>query len=419
MITAKETRYQNLERSRPNSVVTIEAHGPKPLNRRHEFEAKQEYQLNEVRFGQDLSSLLPAWKKCAARFTDHTIFCDPEWLQERIKNDNANIRTFLLSKDGEVNGAVAFEFQIKTLICRLGYYSVANLPLKVCRLLGYTPNMPEEESAYDLLFQQLQNHDFEAIYVECMRANSFCWQYLHRSPLIKKHFRIYSEHGVRPHPYIRMIGSFEDYMQRFPSKTRNNFSRRIRNLSRSGEVRLVRVTKEHEIDSFVEAAAEISRKTYQYRALGLGIRNPDRLRKWLKWAAQKGWLRSYLLKCGGVPCAFQVAYQYQRMFVGVEVGYDPGWTKFGVGLIQQLLAVEDLFEDNRPDVCDFGTYAEYKSVLANDAYLDERVWLSRRRPTPLLKLGTFLLVRRTSKTTASVLDRLNVKSTVKRWLRKQ
>lgn len=77
---------------------------------------------------------------------------------------------------------------------------------------------------------------------------------------------------MRPHPLIRMTGSFDDYLRNFSSKDRNNYSRRIRKLRQQGEVELIRITEEPQIDSFVEAAA-VSRKTYQYRVLGVGIRN--------------------------------------------------------------------------------------------------------------------------------------------------
>lgn len=412
-------RYENLQGKLPGSVMTGEISDSNSTKATDRLNANQACDVGKVRFGQGLSSILPAWKECEARFTDHTIFCDPEWLQERINEEDADIRAYLISNGSEISGAVAFELYIKQLICRLGYFDLGNIPLKVCRLLGNTPNMPEQESSYDVVVRQLLDLDFEAIYLESVKADSFSWRYLHNSALIKKHFRIFSEHGVRTHPYIRLKGSFDEYMRRFPSKTRNNFSRRIRHLRDSGKVELVRVTDESEIDAFVEAAAEISRKTYQFRALGLGIRHPDHLKKWLTWAARKRWVRSYLLKCGGVPCAFQVAYQHQRVFIGVEVGYDPAWSKYGVGIIQQLLAIEDLFKENNPDVCDFGTYAEYKDLFANDAYLDERMWLSRRRFTPLFKLSMFHFVRRASKKAASLLDKLNLKSKAKRWLRRQ
>ena len=253
----------------------------------------------------------------------------------------------------------------------------------------------------------------------CIRGDSFFWQYLHSSPLVKEYFRFYSAHGLWPHPYIRMTGSFDDYMQKFSSKERNNFSRRRRMLREQGAVELIRVTEEADVDSFVDAAAEVSRKSYQFRTLGHGIRNPDQFKDWVKWAARQGWLRSYLMKCGGVPCAFQVAYQYERRFLGMEVGYDSAWRQLGVGITQQLLALEDLFKDNKPGICDFGTYAEYKDTFGNEAYSDALVWLFRRRTYPLFALHSYRLSMATAKGAGNVLRRVNLKSKVKRLLQRK
>lgn len=368
---------------------------------------------------QDLSAVIPRWKECNAQFADRSIASDPEWLQERFRREKANIRVYLLERDAKIVGAIPLEFYRHRLDCHLGDLSMARIPLNMFRILGYTPNMPAEQSAYDLFFERLLAFEFDAIYMTCIKADSFFWQYLHRSALIRRHFLFYSERGLRPHPYIRIEGSFEDYIQKFSSKTRNNFSRQVRKLRETGDVELVRITEERQVDSFTGAAAEISRKTYQFRVLRIGVRDPEGLKEWLKWAARQGWLRSYLLKCAGIPCAFQIAYQYNRTFLGVEIGHDPAWSKLGVGIIQQLLAVEDLFKQSRPDICDFGAYAHYKQFLANDAYSDALVWLFRRRPYPLLALGTYRLFDAISKTAGAVLDQVNLKSKVRQWLRKQ
>ncbi len=378
----------------------------------------QSYQIREVQLNHDLSAILPEWRACNERSADHLIVCDPEWLQERVRQENANLRTYVLEADTRMVGSVAFELYTTRRYGRLGSLKVVKFPLKMCRMLGYTPNLPADPSACDLVFRQLLDLEFDAVYMTCIRSDSFFWQYLQSSSLIKQHFRFYSEHGPRPHPYIRLTGSYDDYLRTLSSKERNNFSRRVRKLRERGEVELLRITEEAQIDSFVDAATEISRKTYQFRVFGIGVRNPDQLKPWLKWAARSGWLRSYLLKCAGIPCAFQVAYQYGGRFLGVEVGYDPSWSELGVGIVQQFLALEDVFKKDTPEICDFGAYADYKQVFANASYPNVMVWLFRRQLTPLLKLSSIRFFSVASGTGAKALHRLNMKAKVQRWLRK-
>jgi glucosyl-dolichyl phosphate glucuronosyltransferase len=383
------------------------------------FDVSPAYEIREVRMDQDLSAIISGWKECNARFADHTIVCDPKWLQQRYKLEEANILVHLLERNETIAGAVPLELYRHRLACQLGDLTVARIPLKMFRLLGYTPNLPPEESAHDLLFKRLLAFEFDAIYMTCIKVDSFFWHYLHDSPLIKKHSCFHSVRGIWPHPFIRMTGSFDDYMWKFSSKSRHNLSWQIRKLREKGKVELVRITEEQEVNRFVEAAVNVSRKTYQFRILrmGIGSHNPDQLTEWLKWAARRGWLRSYLLKCGGVPCAFQVAYKYNCRFLGIEVGYDLDWRKLRVGIIQHLLAVEDLFKENAPETCDFGSCADYKQFLANDAHQDALVWLFRRGPCPPSALSAYRLFDATSKTASTVPDRLNLKSNITHLLR--
>ena len=120
-------------------------------------------------------------------------------------------------------GAVAFEFSNRRLARRFASFRVSNLPIRRARLLGDTPNLPAQEAAHDLLFQRLPSLKFDTIYMTCIRTDSFFWHYIHSSPLIRSHFCLYSEAGLRPHPYLRMTGSFDHYMRRLSSKDRNNY----------------------------------------------------------------------------------------------------------------------------------------------------------------------------------------------------
>ena len=64
----------------------------------------------------------------------------------------------------------------------------------------------------------------------------------------------------------------------------------------------MRVTKISQIDEFLEAAHEISQKTWQFVRYrwGIGARDLDVVRSEMHFLAQRGWLRGYLLNA--VPC---------------------------------------------------------------------------------------------------------------------
>lgn len=378
------------------------------------------YQIEQMALDQDLGSVLSAWKKLNEQFPeDNSIVTDPEWLQARAKIEKADIGLYLLSVDDEIAGVVPLEFNPHRVNLRLGDFIIAKVPIARCRMLAQVPSLPPETVAHDLLFEHLLKARFDGMYVTGVRADSFFWNYLHNSTLIQRNFVFYSQHGLRPHPIIRINGSFQEYLKGLSRSTRENFTRKLRKLRETGTVELVKITDATGVDPFLSAATEISRKTYQFRMLGMGIRDPEQLRQWLKWAAERGWLRSYLLTCGGKPVAFQIAYQCGENFLGQEIGYDPDWSKLSVGIIQQLLALEEIFKENPPRICEFGGYADYKQMLANDSFSRANVWLFRRKAYPTIVFNAYRLFCSASALSGDLLHSLDLKAKVKGFLRRK
>lgn len=377
------------------------------------------YCVRQMRLDEDLSAVTSAWRQCNAAFQNDTIYCDPEWLRELYKGDGTEVRLLLFEKDDKVVGAVPFAFMNTTLKCQLGDVTAATFSVRRLHLFGYSPSIPAERAAHDALFGQFQDlaSNYDVIFMESLRADSFFWRYLHSSPLVRKSFRLCCPHGPLPRPIVRMREYYSDYLCKFSSKTRKNRLREVKKLRERGKVELVRVTEAPQVDSFVDTVAEISRKTYQFNVLGTGIREAHTWKERLRFAAQNGWLRSYLLKCGATPCSFLIGYQFRRTYVHYNIGFDPAWSDFSVGTVLQLLALEDLFDHNKPEIYDFGAYAGYKSYFSNDSYAEAMVFLFPRRAYPLMVESVYRACTVTSNLAGILLERLNLKSRIKRLIR--
>lgn len=377
------------------------------------------YSIRKVSLDQDLNGLLDSWRRCNSGFHDHTIHCDPDWLQAHYHRQLQDVHAYLCERDGIMVGAVPFLSAKQPLLCQLGDFPVAKLPLRVLRLQGYTPNIPAEESAYDALFRSILSTRFDAIFMNYVKADSFLWNYLHTSPLMRKSFRLFSQRGPEPHLLARLDGSFETYMQKFSAKARKNRLREIRKLRDRGDVQLIRVTGESEVDSYLAAATDISRKTWQFKRLGWGVAawDGDAQRDQMKFLARRGWLRSYLLKCDGEACSYILGWQYASRFYHAVIGFDPEWNDYSVGTVLQLLVLEDLYKENTPELYDFGTFAEYKAHLSTESYLEAVVWLFRRRPYPLFANGLQRAFSLASRKTGILLNKVGLRARVKRLLR--
>ena len=128
--------------------------------------------------------------------------------------------------------------------------------------------MPADASAYDTLFGQILKSNPDALYVRNVRTESFFWNYLHNSTLIRKGFQFYSRNVPLRHMLIRLDGTFESYMRKFSAKTRKNRYRELRLLRERGDVQLMRVTEASEIDALVESAYEVSKRLGNLIAAG-------------------------------------------------------------------------------------------------------------------------------------------------------
>ena len=281
--------------------------------------------------------------------------------------------------------------------------------------------MPDEEATYDKLISQILQTDFDAIYMQNVKTGSFLWDYLQNSALIRRRFRFYTKTGPLPHLSIRLEGTFESYMKRFSAKIRKNRLREIRTLRERGQVNLLRVTQPSEIDAFLETAYKISKRTWQFKRHGWGLaaRDPQVVTQELRLLAERGWLRSYVLKCDGVPCSFILGHQYGRSFYPEFASVDDAWRSYSVGTVTLLLVLENLFKENPPEFYDFGTpakFTEHKAYFATESYPEARVWLFRRRVYPILASNIYRACNALSMSTGRLLQRFGLKSKLKQML---
>jgi Acetyltransferase (GNAT) domain len=368
--------------------------------------------------GPDPSGAIPFGEADSASIATGNSF-DPgnDWFQDCLGQTLEKVDLRIPEANGHNTTPVRFKIATQRLFCQLGEWVPARFPLRIARFSG---EVPDEESAYNSIFSAVLNRDFDAICLGPVRTETLLWRYLQTSLLIRKSFRSHSQHGPQPHWLIRLDGSFTDYMKRFSAKTRKNRLREIKILRGLGELKLVRVTAASEIDAFLEAAYRISRQTRQFRQFGWSIaaRDPRLLKNALLRGARNGWLRSYLLTCGNVPCSFILGQQSCARFHPVAAGVDPAWRDYGVGTVLLLLVLEDLFKQNSPDFYDLGATAAHKEYLATDSYLEEDIWLFRRRPYPALASSICTVCNLSSRFGGDVLQRLRLKEKVTQLMRR-
>ncbi len=225
------------------------------------------------------------------------------------------------------------------------------------------------------------------------------------------------------HQLARLPQTFRDYETQLGSHSRHNLRHRRKKLAQhvSGDLRAVRFSDAEDVDRFVIDAQKISRTTYQWRLLGLGLRDAEGLKSTLGFAARHRWLRSYILYCGSAPAAFMLGYVYRRVYHYMDVGFDPAWAKWGVGSILQMEVMKDLIEDpNRPELFDFATGdGDHKARFGNSSRREANLLLLKNCPRNVLSAAGYALTTTTDKYAGRWLQQLGIKARVKHWLRQK
>src|SRR5262249_30998621 len=154
------------------------------------------------------------------------------------------------------------------------------------------------------------------------------WNYLQGAGKTSREYLAYLPQGVRPWHCLDFQGDFASYLKTISSTARYKIRKHERDLrKRGGTLDCVRVASEDQVDGFLDPAAQVGQGSWQQRVLGTRVAATLKQQERLRFLAQRGILRSYLLRCGAQPCAFVIGYQFQGVYHHAEIGYDQALAK--------------------------------------------------------------------------------------------
>ncbi|WP_246034516.1 GNAT family N-acetyltransferase [Qipengyuania marisflavi] len=155
--------------------------------------------------------------------------------------------------------------------------------------------------------------------------------------------------------YIDMTGSFDSYLARFSGKTRSTLRRKRRKFEQAGEgeLALTAYRTPAEIETFLDLAVPLSRRTYQARLLDAGLPEGPSARAEACELAAGDRLRAYLLFLHGEPVAYLYLPVDGATLVYAYLGYDPQHASLSPGTVLQMAALEALFAEEQFRFFDF------------------------------------------------------------------
>lgn len=314
----------------------------------------------------------------------HALYQSPEWSEHLLATaEQGSLYIGLVTYGNDTVGIVPVRVSARAVSFSLGRRRLLKRRVLAVNVLGSVPLIPDDPVLHGVVWREALTRftECDCIYLDSLPCDSAAWRYLNRSRDRKSEYLVYAEDGVRPFHAIELRSSFDAYLARFSSKQRYNFKRDVKRLREHGrgDLEIQRVCSDTQVERFLVEARRVSERSWQQSVLGDRIHNGAAQRDKYSDLARRGVFRSYILKCGDVPCAFVVGYQYRRVYHYAEIGYDPAFASFSPGRVLLYLLLEDLSQDGTFRAVNFGVGEhEYKRQFGTIHASDASVGIWRR-----------------------------------------
>jgi hypothetical protein len=261
----------------------------------------------------------------------------------------------------------------------------------------------------------------EALSIEGVPTDGELYRFVLSDREFRRSFIVLPLGAPFAHQFINMPDSMDEYLKQMGKRSRKSLQYSHRKLRKDfDDVRLMCCEADTSIDEFLDHAIEISKKTYQWRLLGLGLRDREGIARSFSIMAKRGWLRSYLLFCRDIPVAFMIGYQCHGCYYYIDVGYDPDWAALSVGSVLQYDVLLDLYErDDTPATFDFSTGdGEHKARFGNHSQMEINILLLPNTVGNRILKGAYLMAGSVSGAATQIAEKIGVKKILKRLMRR-
>lgn len=291
-----------------------------------------------------LERLAPVWNTVVERAALKHPFATHEWMRAwcATQIDPERLRCFVVRAGDDV-------VAIAPLVERRG---PAGLTLTRSGVsCAHTPRLDlivadGHDEAYRLLWQAIAPRGWsESLELQDLDVNGPTFAAIHT--LARRDGLLVGCHPTLEAPCIALEGTWDDYYRGLPRERRDALAKRLRRLSRLGDVRLETVRERAALPEALDRAFQLEAAAWKYSAGTAILCRPELVRFYTEMAvgmADRGWLRLQFLTVGGERVAFLFGLEYGRRLYSLKTGYDPAYSSYSPG--QQLfqLAIREAFE---------------------------------------------------------------------------
>jgi len=359
-----------------------------------------------------------------------TLFHDPRWLTANASVESRCVVLYSAWDGGEIVGLATF------LLHR------SAVPLSLGDLTLYAHRVERFNALAAPIVDGGGDHAREALLIESLlrrlredlgpRQVVFLESVIEGSPLYAalnggrvpgpRLFHALPNGPLYSHRVAKIPESFDAYLAQLGARSRADLrTNRKRFISGAGKTYRTRCFHtQGDVADFVADACAVSRKTYQYRLLAAGLRDPEGLERCYGMTAGLGWFRSYVLYVDDAPIAFQAGHVYAGCYFAQEIGYDPEWAPHHVGIFLHTEIVAHLATlGGAVTGFDFGNGDNlHKQRLSTDGYREGYYYLIPADLPGSVLAYSMKAVGKVSSTLGAILDRLGLRKKARDLLRR-
>jgi len=263
--------------------------------------------------------------------------------------------------------------------CKLGYLGMGFGARTMCFVNGALRGNPSEENCELLvneILRSLSQREADAACLYFLRRGSDLCRLATKKPglLCRDYLRAPLKHFAAALP-----ATVEEFYRGLSSGSRWQAKSKQKKLLKDfgGDVRIRCFRDVAELENLIQDVEQVAKKSYQ-RGLGVGFIDSPENRQHLRFKAERGWLRAYILYVADRPCAFWMGDLNQATFGSDYLAYDAELEKYSPGMCLIFKVIEGFCDGNREGVTevDFATgHAQYKEVLSNRRWEEESVYV--------------------------------------------
>lgn len=309
--------------------------------------------LGDVERIRSIWSSWPTHRDCDIDFCLRVVWSRPEFIRPHV---------IVIYRGGKPEAALVGRLEYVTIHSKVGYLRLPGIRARVLVFSyhGSIGNGSQEnaELFVESIMQTLKNGEASA---------AFLHNYSTSSPLFraaqKQSGFLTRDHLSRPsrHFFMRLDGGVDEAFRQISSGLRAEIRRKKKKMidDFGDKVELQSFHGSDRLDGALDEVEQIAAKTYQ-RRLGVGFQHDDFTRRRLHFCAERGWLRLYVLRLDGRPCAFWMGTVYEGSFCSDDIGFDPQFSRYSPGTVLLGQIIEEFCRETIQEI-DFGPgEAEYK-----------------------------------------------------------